>query len=167
MGSSSRQKPPITVLMCDSGEDPERRSALRLAWISCIFLLVTGLLIGCEEPKYPTDDAVAIFGDGRFQIARGQPKTVLELTDWGEDGGPIGDYILDVVFDWKEQGDWVYVYGKDGVYFNNESGPSNRRVYVVLNYKTARWSKFKRLMDVPSEHRAEAARLQTQRLPGR
>jgi hypothetical protein len=121
-----------------------------------------------EPHRYPSfaPDTAASFGDGRFQICRGSPGDGYGkvLSD-----GETQKTLLTNVEDWRENGDWAYVVGKDGVKMRPSGDlgevvyePGTTNQYVVLNWRTGRWTKYRRLVDVPPPHREQVRQLQTQ-----
>jgi hypothetical protein len=108
--------------------------------------------------RYPSfgRDTVDSFGDGRFQVHRSPAGNRLL---WDEEQDIA---LLAVTFDWREEGEHIYAYGKDGETVRHQDGhrgPSMRRVYLVVNWRTGHWTKYRRMEDVPAPHREQARQL--------
>jgi hypothetical protein len=128
--------------------------------LSCC-LMVRALAAPHVPQRYPSfgKDTVDSFGDGRFQVLR-SPDGKPGLCDYEQ-----SDELLAVAYDWRETGDWIYAFGKDGeqvLHKDKYSGPSLKRVYLVVNWRSGRWTKYGRLEDVPPKHREQLGELKTQ-----
>jgi hypothetical protein len=106
-------------------------------------------LTGCGEPKkyQRGKDTVESFGDGTWSILKtgGGPnyprKTHLHCSETQE------TLVRDIA-DWREDGDWVYAVGEDGV-------------FAVLNYRTNFHAKYKTVEESPAEYQAGLRRLRS------
>jgi hypothetical protein len=100
---------------------------------------------GCQRSKYVTGrDTVAVFGDGRFQIAHIDDEMALVDAEKKQDRVLLWD-----VCDWVEEGDWVFVVNRKGE-------------YVVLNQCIGEVNKYASLADVPPAHGYACGKLKRQ-----
>ncbi|MEH7305483.1 hypothetical protein [Neobacillus drentensis] len=100
--------------------------------ISIAFLLINLFIIsGCSNDyKYPPGkDTVEIYGDGTYQILSGDTYSLsnVETQENPEEN----------VYKYKEEKPLVYVIGKSG--------------YTLLNYKTGKIKKYKRMDEIPAK----------------
>lgn len=122
------------------------RAIGQAAW----FLTLSAAFIGCGEPqKYPPNkDTVESFGDGTWAIfksggGRDSPRKIhLHCSE-----SPQKTLVVDIV-DWRQDGDWVYAVGEDGV-------------YAVLNFRTNFHAKYKTVEEAPEEYRAALRKLRS------
>lgn len=104
---------------------------------------------GCGEPqKHPIGkDTVKSFGDGTWQILKtgGVPdyprKTHLHCSE------PNKELVRNIA-DWREDGDWVYAVGEDGV-------------FAVVNFRTNFNAKYKTVDEAPVEYHAGLRKLRS------
>jgi hypothetical protein len=118
-----------------------------MLFVGLIALAVT--FAGCGEPKKysPGKDTVESFGDGTWSILRtgGGPnnprKTHLHCSETQET-------LVRNIADWREDGDWVYAVGEDGM-------------YAVLNFRTNFHATYKTVVESPAEYHAGLRKLQS------
>jgi hypothetical protein len=126
-----------------------RETLLRVVGLMLLVLAFSAVLSGCGEPKKspPGKDTVENFGDGTWSICKtggGSNNPRKEHLHCSE----TQETLVQDVVDWRQDGDWVYAVGKDGV-------------FAILNFRTNVRAKYEAIEEAPAEHQAQLRRLRT------